>query len=82
MESIQPRKIQSKEESPNRRPTRIPLSITPNIFTRADMTAVPPNCAHFRRLNSRPIQNIRTMTPISLQRSIEAVSATLKNRGK
>ena len=78
MESMPPRKMASMWPHPRASPVRYPTLSMPATTVVAVMTAPAPTLISFLKLNSRPRQNIRTMMPISLQVSMEAVSCAVK----
>ena len=81
IESIPPRNTLSMMPQPSSCPTPKPMSSIPPTSVNAVIIAVPPTCASLWRLNSRPRPNMSTITPISLQVLMDALSATVKKNG-
>ncbi|MND89387.1 hypothetical protein D3C81_1039070 [compost metagenome] len=62
---IAPRNSESMVLHPNQRPISKPIQIISTISRNAAINAVAPTLNSLRRLNSRPKQNIRKITPSS-----------------
>ena len=78
IESMPPRKTESIMPQPRACPTRYPTASIPRTSVSAVTMAVVPTEASLCRLNSSPSENISTMMPISLQVSMDVLSATVK----
>ncbi|MCY1176474.1 hypothetical protein D9M73_167480 [compost metagenome] len=65
MARIAPRNSESMVLQPNQRPISKPIQIISTISRNAAINAVAPTLNSLRRLNSRPRQNIRKITPSS-----------------
>ena len=82
IDSIQPRKMQSIDCQPNRRPTLEPIRNIIASSVRAVMAPVAPTFFSFLMLNSKPKANIRNTMPMSLHTCTLATSFTPANHGK
>jgi len=82
IDNIPPKKILSKYVKCNRRPAAYPNNIIPTTITNAVITAEPPTLTNFRKLNSNPKENSKTIIPISAQISILAISVTVGKNEK
>ena len=65
IDNIAPRKILSMLLQPKAWPSEYPAQSMTRIARVAPMKAVAPTCFSFRRLNSRPSENMRKMMPSS-----------------
>ena len=82
IDNIPPKKILSKYVKCNKRPAAYPNNIIPTTITNAVITAEPPTLTNFRKLNSNPKENSKTIIPISAQISILAISVTVGKNEK
>ena len=82
MESIHPRKTQSIDCHPIRRPTLEPMRNIMASSVNAVIAPVAPTFFNFLMLNSNPKANIRKTIPMSLHTWTSVASLTAGNQGK
>ena len=63
-------------DHPNNPPTSMPTTIMQAVLVMTAMTGVLPALSSLRKLNSRPSEKRRKMTPMSAQVLTSALSAT------
>ena len=80
IESMAPRKSESKDDHPNKRPIPYPVAIMNTISSKAVTNAATPTFLNLSRLNSRPSENIKKMTPSSAN-VLMVCSSEIKEKG-